>query len=307
MPLGKRAVKHVLLASGYYGWRLARRHFPGVAVLAYHGVRRDGLAEDAMPFSGLHVYRSELADHCRLLAETCHPIGWPELAASLRGAPLPPRPVLVTFDDGYRSLLELALPVLAEFSIPAVVFVTTGPIAERRLFWFDALARARGEAAVERAKELPEAGWRQVAAESAAPALPGDPCAPLTVEELQELAGAPGITIGGHTVGHPILSRLAGAAQEEEIAGGRRQLVEWTGSPVEPFAYPNGRPGLDYDADTVARVAAAGFTAAFSTRAGFAAGIGERHELQRFLMLSGIPAAELAHNLAFSWHTASRS
>jgi peptidoglycan/xylan/chitin deacetylase (PgdA/CDA1 family) len=305
----KQAVKRFLLASGFYSRRLARRRFPGVAVLAYHGVRQDGSAEDAMPFPGLHVRRSELAAHCRLISETCHPIGWPELSAALYGTPLPARPVLVTFDDGYRSLLELALPVLSQFRIPAVVFATTAPIAERRLFWFDALARARGEAAVERAKELPEAEWRQVVAETAADALPGDPCAPLAVDELKELAGAPGITIGGHTVAHPILSRLDGAAQEEEIAFGRRQLMEWTGGPVEPFAYPNGRPGLDFDAGTAARVATAGFTAAFTTHPGLAlaAGNGTRYELPRFLMLAGIPAAELAHRLTFSWHTASRS
>lgn len=303
----KKAVKRALLAAGFYAGRLTRLRFPGVAVLCYHGVRPDTLPDGAMPFAGLHVRQSELADHCRLLSQTCHPIGWPEIAAALHGAPLPPRPVLVTFDDGYRSLLDLALPVLARFEVPAVVFATSGPIRERRLFWFDALARARGEAAVERAKELPEGDWRRLAEETAAPACPGDPCAPLTVEELKALAGTPRIALGGHTAGHPILSRLSAGGQEEEIAGGRGELIEWTGLPIEPFAYPNGRPGLDYDGGTIARVEAAGYTAAFNTSPAFAGAAGPRFEIPRFLMLAGLPAAELAHRLAFSWHPASRS
>jgi peptidoglycan/xylan/chitin deacetylase (PgdA/CDA1 family) len=44
---------------------------------------------------------------------------------------------VVTFDDGYANNLEIALPILEEFEIPAIIYVTTGNACERRLFWPD--------------------------------------------------------------------------------------------------------------------------------------------------------------------------
>src|SRR5262249_45301952 len=42
------------------------------------------------------------------------------------GAPLPPRAVLITFDDGYRDNLENAAPILQRYAYPAVIFVPIG-------------------------------------------------------------------------------------------------------------------------------------------------------------------------------------
>jgi peptidoglycan/xylan/chitin deacetylase (PgdA/CDA1 family) len=50
------------------------------------------------------------------------------------GRPLPPNPVLLTFDDGYRDNLTLALPILRNHRVKAVFFVPTGFVGEGRLF-----------------------------------------------------------------------------------------------------------------------------------------------------------------------------
>ena len=42
------------------------------------------------------------------------------------GQPLPARPIVLTFDDGYADLLEEAAPIMIEQGFPATVFVTTG-------------------------------------------------------------------------------------------------------------------------------------------------------------------------------------
>lgn len=293
------AVKHALFGLGHYARRLRRTAFPGVAVLCYHGIDADDAP--AAPLSLLHVRESDFDAQCRFLREACDPISLDDWRAALAtGRLLPPRAVLLTFDDGYRSVLTRAAPALARHGLPAVVFVSSGPVQERRLFWFDALAREKGEAAVEAAKAWTADQWKGLAPK--APEHDDDPGAPLTIEELKRLAAQPGIEIGGHGISHCILSRAPVAEQRREIEDGRRALESWTGAPVRAFAYPNGRPGQDYDAGTVALVAAAGFDHGFSTRPGFARPGEPALERSRFLMLASVSAPELAHRLAYSWH-----
>ncbi|MDX1996478.1 MAG: polysaccharide deacetylase family protein [Thermoanaerobaculia bacterium] len=289
------AAKRALFATGATSRRLAQISFPGVAVLAYHGVRAD--ARVSMPFAGLHVTAAELAAHCRLVAETCQPISletW--FAAEAGGPPLPPRPVLLTFDDGYRSVLELGLPILIRYQVPAVVFAVSQVSAQGRLTWYDALARARGEAAVDAVKSADADRWR--AAVAAAPeASLDDPCALLSPSEIRRLAASDQVEIGGHTAHHPILARLTAGEQRDEIASDRQALQTWTTTAVRAFAYPNGRPGIDYDADSVAAVAQAGYRIAFTTRYAFSRADEPALERSRFVMLSGLGPAELAHRL----------
>jgi peptidoglycan/xylan/chitin deacetylase (PgdA/CDA1 family) len=298
--LGKLA----LLASGHYSRRLRRDTFPGVAVLGYHGVRADDWPVGTMTFEGLHVRASELDAHCRLIRATCHPISLAQWGRARAGGPsLPPRPVLFTFDDGYRTVFTLARPILERYSIPAVVLVCTDPVDRRRLLWYDAVARARGEDEVERIKTLPFDEWQALQAAWSQLADDADPMAPLTVAEVRALAGTPGIEIGAHTAGHPILARGSVEQQCAQIARSKARLEEWIGRPVRAFAYPNGRPGQDYSADTVALVKGSGFETAFTTRTGFATPHEEPLESSRFLMLAGISAAELAHRLVYSWRS----
>jgi len=128
-PWARRAIKQSLFAVGYYHQRLLNAAFPGVAVLCYHGVRT---SDDAIPFSDLHVTTTTFERHCRLIADTCDPISLSELRDARRGRELPSRSVLVTFDDGYRGVLDHALPILERYAIPAAVFVSAAPVLEGR-------------------------------------------------------------------------------------------------------------------------------------------------------------------------------
>lgn len=184
--------------------------------------------------------------------------------------------VVVTFDDGYADNLHAAAPILAEFGIPATVFVTTSPIAEGTSFWWDELAAA----VLTLEKPAPTfclvdqefGGTWPTACSDERWALYRtlhrrmfhvdnqrrawwlqqlrtwgglEPCSlqadrPLTVTELQQLASKPLITIGAHTHTHACLSRLPLAQQREEMAQSKRQLEAWIGKPVTVFSYPFG-------------------------------------------------------------------
>ena len=107
------SVKSGLLASGWYANRLGHDVFPGVLALCYHGIRASADVVDGIPFANLHVVADTFEEQCRMIADTCHPIDLATLRdAQVSGRSLPERPVLVTFDDGYRSVFELARPIL---------------------------------------------------------------------------------------------------------------------------------------------------------------------------------------------------
>lgn len=231
-----------------------------------------------------------------LLARCFNVLPLPAALAALDAGTLPPRAVCITFDDGYRSVHDLALPVLREFGLPATVFVTSGFVGEGNM-WNDRIIEAvqslnhetldlsdhgLGSYALgtlearkqslsrltERSKYLPPQA-RQALVERLEH-LVGEDLTPglmLTPQMILNLC-ASGIEIGAHTVTHPILTSLDDDSARLEIAGGKADLEEIIGQPVRLFAYPNGKPGMDFDERHAAMVQAAGFDAAFTTLAG---------------------------------------
>ena len=297
----KGAIKRALSATGHYARALAERRFPGIAVLGYHGVLAPGAVRTGLPFASLHVDASALDAHCALIAAHCQPLTLAQAEAIWAGTmEAPPRGVLVTFDDGHRALHDLALPVLRAHGVPAVVFACTDPIERQRSFWFDAVARVRGEAAVESAKAMAWNEWHALATAHEAVPAADDSLAPMTATHLAALAADPLITIGAHTATHPILSRAPRDVQREEIFRSLDAIERLVGRRPTAFAYPNGRPGVDYDMTTLNLLREAGITTAFTTLEGFAAR-GAALERSRFVMLASIEAAELAHRLAHAW------
>ena len=297
----RHAVKRALLSSGYYARRLAQREFPGVAVLCYHSVRGDN--DGPLPFNQLHVTRNTFEQHCQLIAAHCDPISLADLLAARSGArALPPRAVLVTFDDGYRAVLDLALPILERYNVPAIVFGCSGPIVRGTHFWFDSVYRSGGEGAVLDARRAPAAAWMELVDASQTPASTSESHRPLTVEELKQLAASPLIAIGGHTLSHPTLALMPVEEQQREVEGCRSVLAQLVGSSIDAFAYPYGASTHDYSPDTVSAVRRAGFDLGFTTAQSFAAVDCPAHEIPRFVMLDSIDDVELAHRLTYSWH-----
>jgi peptidoglycan/xylan/chitin deacetylase (PgdA/CDA1 family) len=148
-------------------------------------------------------------------------------------------------------------------------------------------------------KYLPFEGRAAAAAQIACAAgsgLPGDLM--LTSEQLRSLAAA-GMGIGGHTVNHPILTRLPLEEARTEIAANRTDLESLLGRRITLFAYPNGVPGQDYAAEHVVLAREAGFRAAVSTSWGAASRHTDTFQLPRFTPWDREPrrfAVRLMHN-----------
>jgi peptidoglycan/xylan/chitin deacetylase (PgdA/CDA1 family) len=298
----RRAIKQSLFAAGYYHQRLSTSVFPGVAVLCYHGVRP---SDDSTQFSDLHVTKATFERHCRLIADSCDAISLADIReARQSGRVLPPRSVIVTFDDGYRGVLDHALPILERYGIPATVFVCAAPVLNRQHFWFDALCRCEGEAAVLKARALPYQKWQTLVDSIESPALETESHRPLTSAELERLAENPLIEIGAHTMTHPTLALAPIEDQQREIAGCRTALERVLEKPVTTFAYPYGNPFADYTPETVSVVRHARFDLAFTTGESFATLDCDPLQVPRFMMLDTVGDVELAHRLVHSWRSA---
>ena len=117
-----------------------------VSILTYHHVAAHDTAypydrgvADATP--------AQFRRQMEMLARYGTPIGIDELVRALDGAPLPKNPVMVTFDDGYRSCHDVALPILRAVGMRATFFVATGYINDRRLYWWERIALALSQLA----------------------------------------------------------------------------------------------------------------------------------------------------------------
>lgn len=195
------------------------RHDGAVPILMYHAVA------DAprRAVYGLSVAPDAFAEQMRFLAEGGFtPLTASALATAWRnGRPLPRRPVLITFDDGYEGVHRHCLPVLAESGFPATLFVSTG--------WLPGPYEVGGAA----------------------------PDTMLDWDQVRELA-AGGVEIGGHSHTHPQLDLLTDERLWSEVlrcreiihdeldgvaGGGRRRRSRIpTAIRAAGCAGPSGRP-----------------------------------------------------------------
>ena len=285
--------------------RLVRTHRPDrLSVMVFHRVRP---APDLFLSGDPDV--GQFASIMGLVRDHFSPLSLAEGLRRLDEGTLPQRAVCVTFDDGYADNLTVALPVLKQLEIPVTVFIASGYL-DGRLMWNDRLAEAIrrlpgdevdlneyrfGVHALgdprERAKLLrdllgllkycpPE--FRDVIADDlAARYAPHLPSPMLTRAQVRELH-AQGVEIGGHTVTHPILARTAEREAYREIAENKEDLEGLLGERLHFFAYPNGKPILDFGQQHARMVKEIGYRAALSTAPGVATAATDRFWLPRF-------------------------
>lgn len=225
----------------------------------------------------------------------------------------PPFAVL-TFDDGYRDNVAHARPVLARHGAPWTLFVTSAFADQTgRLWWIElerAIARldrvriAIGSRSVDLPARSPgekalafDAIYRDLRGGGEADLLariaelcreagfpPGQIASELCLSwaELRALAQDPAVTIGAHTVTHPMLAKHPEAFAAHEIAEGRARIEAALGRPVRHLSYPVGDPG-SAGAREFGLARSLGFATGVTTRPGhlFAGHAGHLHALPR--------------------------
>lgn len=283
--------------AGWAARRLGR--WDGVLVLNYHRV--GDWSDDRWDTEVWSASAEQLEDQLTLFARETDVIpadAIPEAVGAGRG-----RRIAITFDDGYRDNHDVALPLLRALGLPATFFVTTGFVDRPRVPWWDELCWMVRTSERDRIPALDPLGeslaWAAPAERAAAIGrlvAAGKTLPPAEIDGLLDRVGeaagtgrcAPdawadrwmtwdmvralrdgGMTVGGHTVNHPVLARLPVDEQREEVTGCARRLKEELGQEMTLFSYPVGTPGT-FDAQTAEVVRGAGVRLAFAYDGGIA-------------------------------------
>jgi peptidoglycan/xylan/chitin deacetylase (PgdA/CDA1 family) len=252
-----------------------RRHapVPTLSIVTYHHVAEhdpsypyDPNVADATP--------AQFRRHMETIARYGTPIGIDDLIRAIHGAPLPRNPVMVTFDDGYRSCHEVALPILRAVGVRATFFIATSFVSERRLYWWERIAILLGqsrkktlqisyphpltlaldqprvyEKLTDLIKNTSALDVERFLAELRAaldvewtPGIETHHADQLimTWDQVRALARA-GMDIESHGRKHRVLQTLDDATLADELTGSRRELEAQLGRPVRALAYPVGR------------------------------------------------------------------
>ena len=189
------------------------------------------------------------------------------LAWCLEGKSLPPKPVLLTFDDAYADLVEYAFPVLRKHDFTATVFVVTGEIGGENSW-----DKRSGSAAIR--------------------------C--MNVDEIKRWSGE-GIEFGAHTRTHPDLTTLSEHELEEEIAGSGRELAVILGKIPSSFAFPFGA----YNSIVQERVKKS-YQLAFTSDEGLNDLATHPHTLRRIMIQPGYTLLDFALNVEHGFNPIER-
>lgn len=194
---------------------------PSFSVLAYHRID-DGEG-------GMSVSPRAFVAHLDWLEEHGFDVV-PLEAFSVGGEPRPR--VALTFDDGYRSVADIAWPELRDRGLPATLYVVSRVLRDGRRFSWDASTPTEDAALIGRSA-------------------------------LLDLA-TDGLSIGSHTRTHLYLPSVGPERVRDEVVGSRTDLEDELGQPVTSFSYPQG--GWNRSIRSV--VARAGYATAVTTDRG---------------------------------------
>lgn len=293
-PIGKLGVS---LANRYQHGTAStwpkRRTQPSCQILLYHRINDD--RDPFLPSMPVSQFRQQM----EYVARNFQIVTLDDIAEGRITSP-DRHCVAITFDDGYGDNFTSAIPVLKQFGLPATIFLATGYIGTGTIPWYDQVClafklttrtvlpsvidgapggnlepREQRLALLERMLD-----WlRAIDNDNRVEAIKilfralGVPCSlslpnyMLNWDEVRQMLPDK-ITLGAHTVTHPVLSRMPLKTLRQEVLQSKKTIEQRLKLPVRHFAYPFGR---DMHCGETAKsiVAECGFETAVTTEFGF--------------------------------------
>jgi peptidoglycan/xylan/chitin deacetylase (PgdA/CDA1 family) len=253
----------------------ARRLVPlsTISIVTFHRIAEPAAGDPFDP-DVVDATPAQFRRHVETLARIGTPIGMDQLIAAIDGAALPANPVMITFDDGYRSCRQVALPILRQLGVPATFFIASEFASQRKLYWWEQIAvvlhEARGRTAtlsypspLQVDASDPGARRRVTNIVKDTPGLDLERFLEglrtqlgvswnaeieaalsqkliMSWDDVRALADA-GMDVESHTRGHRVLETLDDDQLRDELAGSRHDLEAQLGRPVRAISYPVGR------------------------------------------------------------------
>ena len=236
-------------------------------ILLYHGVTNSesyGIENS----SGKHIKAEEFKNQMKWLSKNKKVVSLKEVN-EIKGS------VAITFDDAFKNVHDIALPILKKYDLPSTFFITTGFVESEKLFWVDRVEHminypknsfielsmhekrfwpisnnedklyAMNTIKAILKKLDPNARDKMIKdLESQAgwnkDRLPEN-YKTLSWDDVKDLHELPKYEVGGHTVNHEILSYLNDKELDYEIGDCVKTLSKKLGSDIDSFSYPEGQ------------------------------------------------------------------
>ena len=242
-------------------------------ILLYHGVTKEKNSVGIENCSGKHMDADVFEQQMKYISENKNVMTLRELVRLIEAdEPCPPDCVAVTFDDSFKNIRTVALPILKKYNVPATFFITTAMVGNNRLFWVDRLEHTINRTdkkllclegkyytlrtstdkidtltKVKRMLKSERPSKRNTVLKAIEDQLGVFPYHDvvnyenLTWDDVSELDDFPQYEVGGHTVNHEILSYLSTEQMTYEICHCLKILSERVGRDVNLFSYPEGQ------------------------------------------------------------------
>ncbi len=281
-----------------------------LTILAYHRVV--DIDPSAYPFDEELVSASVAGfdEQTRFVKDNFDAITFADLDACLVAGRLPRRPMIITFDDGYRDNYTHAFPILKKWGLPATIFLTSGHIGTNEPFWFEkvaywikktearslklvsdgrvyeyALGKDRGRVikdVQDLIKSVDENTHKNLISslehEAGVEIGSTDEVMPLSWKEVLEMS-ASGMEFGAHSATHINMAAQADGILQREVFSSKHAIERRIKKPVTVFSYPFGG-GKAFSKRTEECIRDAGFKFAVS----YVDGINSIADLKRFEM-----------------------
>ncbi len=268
-------------------------------------------SEESHPYK---ISEDEFESHLAYLVKHNNVLSLDEVVeAKILGEELPANPTVITIDDGYSDVYDIAFPLLKKYNMPATLYAITDFIDGKIWLWTDLMRYIlmqseagffsyehpngeRVEAELEDdfqklqvagsvnsiLKKLPdrEKEFRiKEIAESLEVEIPEKPTRsffPINWEQAREMDSSV-VSVESHTVTHPILPNVETEQLEFELSQSKQRLEKILEREVGHFCYPNG----SLNEKVVEAVEKVGYKSATTTEYGFNNGRSDMFMLKR--------------------------
>jgi peptidoglycan/xylan/chitin deacetylase (PgdA/CDA1 family) len=178
-----------------------------LVILSYHGLLEDGEISLDDPLH-LHVHRDRFIAQLKYLKRHHHIISLSHyLAARREGRPIPDYAAVLTFEDGYRSFLSIAAPILVEHGVPATAFIISDIAGATDLLEVKS-----------KYGSTPYLSW----------------------SDIRALESHPKLEFGSHTCSHPSLTEIGPEEVRTELIDSLHAVRSNIKHSLSALAYPNG-------------------------------------------------------------------